>query len=187
MDKNLKTFWYLIGIGLFFCWLALEPTAFGISPVRASSQAPVNLQNFPSANLNLTFDDRLAIDEVGYSFAQLPGEPTYKTKWLKETKPHEMKPPSAPKVSPPAPPPVKHQKPSGRIINVRTFGSSQAGLEKAIGVCRKEGGTLYFSTGSWNITTNLMSPSSVAVKFARGALLKVATTKASGTISYADD
>jgi hypothetical protein len=181
MTSNLKICLCLIFITLFCCW----PTS-RIIPAGASSASPISQQNHV-ANVGLTFNNYLNTDNSGYFLAQLPGKPTFRSKQPKKAAPEELPPPTKPKIPVSSPTPQRPIKTSGRIINVRDFGSSQADLAKAIAAYRKEGGTLYFSTGSWNITADLVIPSSVAIKFARGALLSVATTKASGTISYANE
>jgi hypothetical protein len=187
MKNKLKNCLCLISLGLLCGWAALDHSALKISPVRAASARSVSQQDVPLATSDLTFDKLLDTEKYGFSLAQLPGEPTFKAKRLKEDVPDEMNPQSVPKVPPVSSAPFKPEKTSRRIIDARPDESNQAGLEKAIARVDQGGGVLHFSPGTYNIDADFVLPAAVTVRLDRGALLKIGTQKGNGTLSYSDE
>ncbi|MFA4901970.1 MAG: hypothetical protein WC600_04415 [Desulfobaccales bacterium] len=106
-------------------------------------------------------------------FAKLPEGPRFKSQKTLET---QLPPPAAKISEPPrVEPPSSHDTPSktSGLVDVRTYGFTEAAIKKAIdtnqGKC-----TLYFSSGTWRVGSNLNIPERVAIKIENGATLSIA-------------
>jgi parallel beta-helix repeat protein len=127
----------------------------------------------------------LPLVRTDFAVAQLPKAPAFKSD--KPAKPaSQALPLPLPQIIEDQPKPTSALKTSGSRVDVRTYGLTRTGLEKAIAAVNKEGGCLYFPAGTWNIDADLTIPPRATVKFDRGALLTVGIKKGRGTLSYAD-
>ena len=73
------------------------------------------------------------------------------------------------------------------ISKIKKIGFSKGSIEKAIAKLPREGGTLNFLDGTWEINDDLTIPDKTEVRIEHGTLIKIGTKKATGTISSLEE